>query len=66
MMNTSGVVQAQIQPILVNKVLKVHPSGFVTSTSHSKTKRPGIDLTLDKVLKNDSSFVVWPSMPFYS
>ncbi|KAH3805582.1 hypothetical protein DPMN_133886 [Dreissena polymorpha] len=28
--------------------------------------RPGIELALEKALKNDSSFVVWSSMPFGS
>ncbi|KAH3879094.1 hypothetical protein DPMN_002995 [Dreissena polymorpha] len=57
-MNTSGGVQTQILPNNINTVLKVYPSMFVTSTSHSKTKQPRIELTLDKALKNDSSFVV--------
>ncbi|KAH3781925.1 hypothetical protein DPMN_159834 [Dreissena polymorpha] len=65
-MNTSGVVQTQILPNNINTVLKVYPSWFVTSTSHSKTKQPRIELTQDKALKNDSSFVVWSSMPFDS
>ncbi|KAH3879269.1 hypothetical protein DPMN_003172 [Dreissena polymorpha] len=65
-MNTSGVVQAQILPNNINTVPKVYPSWFVTSTSHSKTKQPRIEQTLDKALKNDRSFVVWSSMPFDS
>ncbi|KAH3862384.1 hypothetical protein DPMN_025350 [Dreissena polymorpha] len=65
-MNTSGVVQAQILPNNINTVPKVYPSWFVTSTSHSKTKQPRIELILDQALKNDRSFVVWSSMPFDS
>ncbi|KAH3895959.1 hypothetical protein DPMN_020128 [Dreissena polymorpha] len=45
-------------------MLKVNPSGFVTS--HSNPKQPGIESALEKALKNDSSFVVWSSMPFGS
>ncbi|KAH3692919.1 hypothetical protein DPMN_193255 [Dreissena polymorpha] len=57
---------AQILPNIVNKVLKVYLWGFVSSTSHFKPKWPRIELMLEKALKNDSSCVVWYSMPFDS
>ncbi|KAH3896051.1 hypothetical protein DPMN_020224 [Dreissena polymorpha] len=62
-MNTSGMVQVPILPIIVNKVLKVHPSGFVTSTSHFKPKRPRTELMLEKALQNDSSLICGPVCP---
>lgn len=58
----SSLPQARIPPNIGNKVLKVNPSGFVTSTLH-ESKRPHNESTLEKALKNDGSFVVSSSTP---
>ncbi|KAH3774709.1 hypothetical protein DPMN_176100 [Dreissena polymorpha] len=43
----SGVPQAQILPNIGNNVLKVKLLGFIASTSHSKSKQPRIESTLE-------------------
>jgi len=57
----SGVPQTRIPANLANKILKVNPSNFVTSTSATEAKRPRLSSgmsTLEQALKRDSALNV--------